>query len=106
MNAALNAFGELNIFGENDTELYALKKWFEEWQKGKSTLNVQVVTISGSQAKIPHFFDMEKVIPGRECAFCQKKLLPGDEQIDTLHIKEGSVCLCRECYNVAGNDVR
>jgi len=106
MKADIDTSGELNIFGENDVELYALKKWFEDWQKGKSTLNVPIVIISGRQANIPHSYDMEKVSPPRECDFCSKHLLPEDEQIDTLHIEKGSVCLCRECFSAAGNDVR
>ena len=34
MKVYLNALGELNIFGENGTELYGLKKWFEDWKNG------------------------------------------------------------------------
>jgi len=41
-----------------------------------------------------------------KCSFCDKMFQPGDESIENLHITQGVVCLCRDCYKKAGNSVR
>ncbi len=40
------------------------------------------------------------------CSFCDKLFEELTDGIQTIHISHGYVCLCDECYDKAGNDVR
>ena len=108
MKAHLDSFGDLTIIGETDVERYALTQWWEGWQTGKkSGLGIQV-TYAGNAGQFPMAsFDIKQVMPWRFCDHCHKRLhAPDDEIIDTVHLTDGSVTLCRACYDAAGNAVR
>ena len=55
MNVEIETNGTLLIEGETPLEKYALSKWFEDWDRKKSTLRVKVTS-----GKVE---DWESIIP-------------------------------------------
>lgn len=42
MKVAMDQYGNMTLHGDTEAELYAIRKWWEDWQSGKVCLSVAV----------------------------------------------------------------